>query len=326
MDAGSAPPPCYQAVDVPTDIFKPLLEIAQRNYHPDEIREYYRTMVRHLRRMGAQNVDAAYTIMTPASDRKISLPVGEAALIQVTTTESDHVSPKTVPILEEHAFEPSYEPGQFDHLHTNQTTECAYPIMEENLTPVSMEVPPPQPPRPIAQQQQQQNVLMTTTSFDPPPVRPLGMDHMHARSVSADQLPYTMGQQQLQPQWMPQPGMLNSASSPPLEQARFVPNGTPSPMPYQMTVPQNPVQFANPFQPPPPQQQMMYHHPQQADSADDFRGGPLSNTLGLSNFSHDLYSNSLYSMIDVIPSRKRRKQLQKGVRRITQSIPLPRQM
>lgn len=327
MDAGSAPPPCYQAgPDVPTDIFKPLLFIAQQNYHPDEVKEYYRTMVRHLRRMGAQNVDAAYTLMTPASDRKVSLPVSEAAMIQATIEQSDdHVSPKTVPILEEPAFEPSYEPGQFDHLETGPSTDSGYAVLDESLTPVSIEVPPPQPPRPNAQQQQQ-STLMMTTSFDPPPTRPIAMDQGHARSISADHIPFTMPLQQMQTQWLPQNAVFNPASSPPLQEGRFAPTCTPSPMPHQMALPNNALGFGNPFPSVPQQhqQQQMYYHPQQVNSADNFHG-PLSNNFGISNFSHDLYSNSLFPMIDVIPSRKRRKALQKGVRRITQSIPLPRQ-
>jgi hypothetical protein len=314
MESGQAPPPSYQAgPDIPSDIFQPLLAIAQRQYDPNDVKQYYHTMLRHLRRMGTINADAAYNVMTPVSDRKTSLAPSEPQSLRTIATHSeDHVSPKTMPTFDEPSFEPSYEPGQSDQLQIATSSAQVYPVLNESCRQAPVEIPTTQP-------------MLIGANYSPPngSRMPPPTNGVHVRAASVDQIPYGIPQQQPLPQQWFSPETFGTEEVPPHLPPRFAPSFSPSPQPYNATVVNGHIPMINPFAPPPPQQQ--YYQPEYQPEQEDFLGS-ISNSLGISNFTRDLYNSSYYPMIDVIPSRKKgRKALQKGVRRITQGIPLPRQ-
>ncbi|KAK5170179.1 uncharacterized protein LTR77_004764 [Saxophila tyrrhenica] len=322
MESGSAPPPSYQdAPEIPSDIFRPLLAIAQRQYEASDVKQYYLVMLRHLRRMGTMNADAAYTILSPVSDRKSALPGLDGSHI-VQTLDDEQVSPKTNLMNEEPTFEPSYEPGQSDQLHI-ATSAHHYPILNEVSRQIGAELPPALPPRHDSQQfceSPPQDMLMVL------PTSTAASEHNAARAVSLPTPPFGTPQQQpYHNPWL-SPEQFHASHHLGQQQPRgFMLPFTQPPASYHASI-ANTLAFHPPPQPQPhphsqpyPQDQQMY-----SSESDGFLG-PLGTSLGLSqfanNFADEFYSSPLFPMIDVIPSRKRRKALmQKGVRRFTGGI------
>jgi hypothetical protein len=321
MDSGQVPPPSYQAgPEIPTDIFHPLLAIAQRQYDPNDVRKYYLIMLRHLRRMGTSNADAAYSLMTPVSDRKASLPFNDGSCAVPVTggLTEDHISPKTVPSIEEPAFEPSYEPGQNEHLQIGSSTQQIYPVMDEGCRPMQVQVSttPPMMPANVYSHVQQQGILMTAANTSPLN-NPQSHLHNDIQVTGAEPIQLGLTQQVPQSRWSTPEDFDDENNRPPLP-PRFAPTfPLPNHPQYNMMMGNHVMPAAGQFHPPPQQQQMYQAEPESIL-------GPLGSSFGISQLSNDLINNPYLPMIDVIPSRKRRA-LHKGVRRITQSIPLPRQ-
>ncbi|KAK3058468.1 hypothetical protein LTR09_000032 [Extremus antarcticus] len=333
MDSGSVPPPSYQAApEIPTDIFRPLLAIAQRQYDASEVKGYYQIMLRHLRRMGTMNADAAYTILSPISDKKGPLP-GQ---------DDDQVSPKTVAMNDEPAFEPSYEPGQHDQIQIATSSRRSYPVLEEEPRQMDIEVKPALPPR-----HDSANFCDSPpedTSMMLPPTSAESAQHRQSapRTVS---LPTHLQQQQspYQQAWL-SPEQYHLSHNMGHQQPRFM-TPFPSPAHYHASMNSTPIPFSSPFAPPPQQQhpqqhpqqlpqqhpqqlQQQYQYPQQHQYQQDQQMynepeqegflGPLGNSLGLSNLANNLADGFYYPIVDVIPSRRGRKALMtKGVRRFT---------
>ncbi|KAK3718491.1 hypothetical protein LTR37_004995 [Vermiconidia calcicola] len=140
MDSGQQSPHSGQAgLNVPHDIFQPLLMIAQCGYEPRDIKEWYRTMLRHLRRMGPKNADAAYNLASLMPTTNTLLPeISEDDALNTTSgSQEDHVSPMAVPCgwtsspsyESSFSFDPSYTRG--NRLHVGPTPQPLYDDIDE---------------------------------------------------------------------------------------------------------------------------------------------------------------------------------------------------
>lgn len=318
---GPAPPSYSATPEIPSDIFQPLLKIAQLGYDVNDIRTYYLTMLRHLRRMGTENAEAAYTLVTPISDRKLPFSSTEDdASSTYPTTESyeDHVSPKTVPSGWSWSRSASYEPSiqeqsdlvasqelfdlSSEHLHQTQNMQLQIP--ERTPTQQSFD-------RALVNDKPQS--IMMSANYSPP-VTSLNVNEINATTAgpvifgqptaSASQW---FGPDEFQPPPQPQPQVQYIAPWPSMHgQPQYQMSMTNTQMPLL-------VQYRHAHPPASPQRSF-------TESFADQFSNPWSNAGGLSQLATELYHSPFFPTIDVIPSRKRRKVLKSGVKRIAQSL------
>jgi hypothetical protein len=308
-------------VDIPTDIFQPLLKIAQLGYDANDIRHYYLTMLRHLRRMGAENAEAAYTLVTPNSDRKLPFSTSEddsSSARPTVESYEDHVSPKTCPTSWSWSRSASYEPSiqeQGDLVASSAPSEL-FDLSPEQFQQPQLQIPEPTPTQQSfdrALQDRRQTVLMMSANYSPssgsrPQLDVNEINMTRAEPVSfpgppTAQASQWFGPEHFQPQPQPQfihpwPSMHGQAA-------------------YQvaMSNTQMPLLVPYPQAPPPPIPQRSFTESFADEFINPFQAG------GLSQLATELYHSPFFPTIDVIPSRnKRRKVLKTGVRRIAQGL------
>lgn len=325
MDSGPAPPPSYSAsVDIPTDIFQPLLKIAQLGYDANDIRHYYLTMLRHLRRMGAENAEAAYTLVTPSSDRKLPFSTSEddsSSARPTVESYEDHISPKTCPTSWSWSRSASYEPSiqeQSDLVASSAPSELFDLSPEQFQQPqhVELQMPEPTPTQQSfdrALHDRRQSVLMTSASYSPTSNSGPQLDVNEINATRAEPVSYPGPPTAHASQWF-SPGDFQ-----PQPQPQFI-HPWPSMhgrAPYQMAMSntQMPLLVPYPQAPPPPMPQRSFTESFADEFINPFQPG------GLSQLATELYHSPFFPTIDVIPSRnKRRKVLKTGVKRIAQSL------
>lgn len=336
MDSGPAPPPSYSATPeiIPTDIFQPLLKIAQLGYDANEIRQYYLTMLRHMRRMGTENAEAGYTLVTPISDRKLPFSTDDDSSSARPTTESveDHASPKTVPTGWSWSRSASYEPSIQEH---NDLTTSSAPSELFELSPVQLQQPqhlPMQPPDITPTQQsfeqggrsRQHSILMLPAQFNDPRATRSQFDLSDSHASNEHLVfPTTQSNQWFVPDDLSQ---TNVAHSQPQYTALW-PSMLQHQPPYQMAMSNTqmpllvPYASAPPGMHPPPQPQRSFTE----SFTDELMNPGFPSGMGLSQLATELYHSPFFPTIDVIPSRKRRKVLKGGVKRIAQTLGTARQ-
>lgn len=330
MDSGPAPPPSYSSAtsEIPVDIFQPLLKIAQLGYDANDVRHYYLTMLRHLRRMGAENAEAAYTLVTPMSDRKLPFSSDEDSSSARPTTESveDHVSPKTVPTGWSWSRSASYEPSIQEQ---NDLVPSSAPSELFELSPEQMHLQPPE----ITPTQQSfgqsghgrhHSVIMLPPNYNDPRATRSQFD-LTDLNASTEHLAFPRAQSN---QWFGPEEFTDPNIGHPHLQPQFAapwPSMIPQQPPYQMAMSNTqmpllvPYASAPPAMHPPPGPQRSF-----TESFTDELMNPFSNG-GLSQLATELYHSPFFPTIDVIPSRKRRKVLKTGVKRIAQTLGTARQ-
>ena len=326
MDSGPAPPPSYNATpEIPPEIFQPLLTIAQRGYDANDIRSYYLIMLRHLRRMGAENAEAAYTLVTPVSDKKVPLFNDEDAgsIEQSTEPSDDHVSPKTNPNAtgwswsRSPSYEPSYEPSiqATNEISVIPFSQQNYDQPAEQQQEAQIEIPPAIPPRPLYTHGRTQSMPVMPAHYGPMQSNGPQFD---MNEICQEPAPYG-GESSRAPNQYFSPDAFNGPyHSPPVQFAHpWLP--APNTAPYQMAMSNTAMPVLVPFHPPPQQE------PQRQPSYIEDLVAPFSQPTGLSALATELYTSPFFPTIDIIPSRKRRKVLQKGAKRIVQSMQASRQ-
>lgn len=339
MDSGPAPPPSYQATPgIPTDIFHPLLKIAQLGYDADNIRQYYLTMLRHLRRMGTDNAEAAYTLVTPISDRKVPFSMEDESSSARPTTESyeDHVSPKTIPTGWSWSRSASYEPSIHEQsdLVASSAPQDIYDLSPEDMHPpqhMQLQIPPGPQQTPTQQSfnhsqissDRPQSVLVMSANYSPSQSHRPQLDPNEICASSNEQFQFAADPQAQSSQWF-SPDDFGGASNmpPPQPQTHLAPwPSMHQQAPYQMAMSNTQMPLLVPYpQQHPPQPQRSF-----TDSFSDEYANPFSSGMGLSRLATELYHSPFFPTIDVIPSRKRRKVLKGGVKRIAQSLGTARQ-
>jgi hypothetical protein len=333
MDGGPAPPPSYSAAtpEIPTDIFQPLLKIAQLGYDANDIRHYYLTMLRHLRRMGTENAEAAYTLVTPISERKLPFSSDDDSSSARPTTESveDHVSPKTVPTGWSWSRSASYEPSiqeQNDLVASSAASEL-FDLSPEQLQPQHLQMQPPEitPTQQSFQQgghDRQHSVMVLPAHYSDPRATRSQFD-VNDLNASSEHLAFPRAQSN---QWFGPDDFTNIPH--PHPQTQFAapwPSMLQHQSPYQLAMSNTQMPLLVPYAQGPP---AMHHPPQPqrsfTESFADELMNPFSNG-GLSQLATELYHSPFFPTIDVIPSRKRRKVLKTGVKRIAQTLGTARQ-
>ena len=336
MDSGPAPPPSYSTAipEIPTDIFQPLLKIAQLGYDANDVQHYYLTMLRHLRRMGTENAEAAYTIVTPISDRKVHLSSDDDWSSARPTTESveDHVSPKTVPTGWSWSRSASYEPSIQEHndLVVSSAPSELFDLSPEQLQqPQQMQIQPPEitPTQKSFQHgghNRQHSILMLPGGYSDPratrsqfDVSDLNASNEHLAFPRAESNPWFSHEDYSNPNIIHQPPQPQFAAP--------WPSMLHQQPPYQLAMSTTQMPLLVPYAQGPP---AMQHAPQPqrslTESFADEMMNPFSNG-GLSQLATELYHSPFFPTIDVIPSRKRRKVLKTGVKRIAQTLGSARQ-
>ena len=328
MDSGSAPPPAYCAApEIPPEIFQPLVAIARQGYDADDVKRYYLIMLRHLRRMGVENADAAYTLITPVSDKKAPLynsDEDESSVQQSVELTEDHISPGPGPSGYSWSRSASYEPSYDGSIQpTNDIS--VIPICQQDYEPSlnatqDIQVQTPQSIAlqdfPESSQGQPQVVPMMSPNYSPTRMSPQYRDANEVYVANHNPAGYAGESSRSAGQWF-SPEDLNRVSGPPPMQyppAWVTP--APTPAPYQMAMSNTQMPLLVPYHPPPPQPQPGY--------TEDLIN-PFSSGLGLTQLANELYSSPFFPTIDVIPSRKRRKVLQKGAKTILQTFQNSRQ-
>ena len=334
MDSGPAPPPSYSATpeNVPTDIFQPLLKIAQHGYDANDVKHYYLTMLRHLRRMGTENAEAAYTLVTPISDRKLPFSSDDDSSSARPTTESveDHVSPKTVPSGWSWSRSASYEPSIQEQ---NDLVASAAPSELFDLSPEQLQQPQHlqmQPPEITPTQQsfeqsghnRHHSIIMLPPHFNDPRATRSQFD-VSDLNASSEHLVFPRAQSN---QWFGHEDFTNPPIAHPQPQfAAPWPSMLQHQPPYQLAMSTTqmpllvPYASAPPRMHPPPAPQRSFTEGFTDELMNPFSAG------GLSQLATELYHSPFFPTIDVIPSRKRRKVLKSGVKRIAQTLGTARQ-
>ncbi len=330
MDSGLAPPPAYSgSAEVPTDIFQPLLKIAQLGYDANDIRHHYQTMLRHLRRLGTDNAEAAYTLVTPSSDRKLPFSTREddsGSARPTVESYEDHVSPKTCPTSWSWSRSASYEPSiqeQSDLVPSSAPSEMFDLSSEQFQQPqhVQMQIPEPTPTQQSfdrALQDRPHSVIMMPPNYRPSSSSQQQLDMSEMNASRAEMISF--------------PGPPTAQTSQWFNPEDFQPQPTPQPqfihqwpsihgqIQYQTAVSntQMPLLIPYPQAPLPPQPQRSFTESFADEFINPFQPG------GLSQLATELYHSPFFPTIDVIPSRnKRRKVLKTGVKRIAQSLGNP---
>ena len=326
MDSGPAPPSSFSASpQVPADLYQPLLLIAQLGYDDNDVRHWFPTVLRHWRRMSAQNAEVASTIGTPVSDSELPLSRSEddsGSVYPTTESSEDHVSPRTLPIAWTWSRSTSYEPSicEQSDLMANSAPQSLFDFNSEELQQSPLQIPQITPTQQSFNQEHgmrngPQGTLMMSADYSPA-VQHLDMDEINAsRSqsltfpVTADQWlsneEYPLLQQQLlqqQPQFAhPWPSMLPTY---------------PSQAPYQMATMASQSPLLVPYTQSAPLPQRRFTEGFAGEFVSPFAPAPGGS---LSQLATHLYHSPFFPTIDVIPSRKKRK-LKGGVRRIAQSL------
>ena len=323
---GLAPPSYSASPEIPADIFQPLLKIAQLGYEANDIRTYYLTMLRHLRRMGAENAEAAYTLVTPISDRKLPLSSSEddsSSTRPTTESYEDHVSPKTVPTSWSWSRSASYEPSiqEQPDLVASSDPQNLFDLPHDHLQQshnMQLQLPQTTPTQQsfnrVLASERPQSILMMSANYSPSAASQPQLDVNEINATTAESIafgqPTASASQWFSPddfQPQPHPQQQYMAPWPSM-------HGQPQ---YQMAMSdtQMPlfVQYPQHQAPPPPQRSF-------TESFADQFSNPWSSAGGLSQLATDLYHSPFLTTIDVIPSRKRRKTLKTGVKRIAQTL------
>lgn len=327
MMDGPAPPSYSASSDIPADIFQALLKIAQLGYEANDIKTYYLTMLRHLRRMGTENAEAAYTLVTPISDRKLPFSQSEddsSSTYPTTESYEDHVSPKTVPTGWSWSRSASYEPSIHDQndLVANSAPQDLLEYSPEQLQDTQhtqLQIPQQTPTQQSFDRavviERPQSIFMMSANYSPSSTShpQLDVNEIHATTAEPVMFPghptapasQWFGPEDLQPQLPTQPQFV--APWPSLHGQHQ----------YQMAMSntQMPLLLQYPQSQPHPQPQRSY-----TESFTDGFTNAWASGVGLSQLATELYHSPFFPTIDVIPSRKRRKTLKGGVKRIAQSL------
>ena len=340
METGLPPIPTHAATqDIPSEIYEPLLNIARGGYDANDVRHWYLTMLRHLRRIGVENAEAAYHLATPVSDTSPALMDTKAGFLNhehdtslhpPTALYSDEVSPKTDPYM--WSKSPSYEPPFEAENHEVLPTVSQQPYDPSNESPFEtrLQAPFPEPPQQI---------------FNPVSGQAYQMP---------SQMPYFMPPRQVSESYnIPQQSALRSANWVPSRSAqgdidaRDFSAATNERLPFSSEA-RPPNQWFSPndfgvVNNAPPNHYMLNSAPYQVAMSNTempvlvpYDHGPpanytsnivnsLSNVMGMSSLPAELYCSPYLPTIPVIPSRKRRKMLQKGVKKIMQPLQQKRQ-
>ena len=322
MDAGPAPPPSYNAApEIPTEIFQPLLSIAQRGYDANDIKNWYLTMVRHLRRMGTENADAAYTLITPVSDKKAPIFSDDDSSSTNAPVESyeDHVSPGTVPTGFSWSRSASYEPSIREHIDVpaNASAQQIYNPPPEQPQQMQIHIPSSAPPQQLyeSSNDRPQSVLLMSANYSPSRSTHPQLDANEILATNAEPVTFAT-ERATSNQWF-SPDDFRGGNH---QQPQYGQPWGPAPAPYQVAMSNTAMPLLVPFHPPPQQQQPQ---PEPCYTEDLF--APFSSGLGLSQLANELYTSPFFPTIDIVPSRKRRKVLRSGVKRIAQTLQNSRQ-
>ncbi|KAK3711181.1 hypothetical protein LTR37_009774 [Vermiconidia calcicola] len=325
MDSGHQSSYSHQVEkDIPNDIFQPLLMIAQCGYEPRDIKEWYRTVLRHLRRMGPENADAAYNIASPVPTTKTLLP--ERSENDENTTSGcpeDHVSPMTVPCS--WTSSPSYDSSfSFDpsntgrnRLHVGPTPQPFYDDINEQPYGIQLQLPSSPGHQQVLDFSNDRSraiapgsVIASNTAITRQP--PLDA----SRLTPIFEALLCSHESQSSDQWCSPPISSPVSSKLQLQSHYVQPDSTVPRVPYQLEMSNTAMPLLVPSDPPPRQ-------PSYPTGPSGLMGS-FSTGLGMPQLANGLYASPYFPMIDVIPSRKRRRILGKGVKKITQSFPLPR--
>lgn len=321
------------AQDIPNDIYQPLLKIARSGYDANDVKQWYLTMLRHVRRIGTENAEAAYDFATPVSD--VTSPLFDSKVGRPEDGEQppvyapaglyiSGVSPGTdsrmgsnSPSCESYigqgvANVESVPSQQVYHLSDGPAATTTQPISlaEPLQTAYDASIGVSRPTHgllPALQLQTNSNPLQPYQSN-----AAVHASWNHPRAISAEfnagqsgALNNTTFAHHNQPQNANQwfgPNHFNSMNTPPPAQYGY-PNA-----PYQTAMSSTAMPVLIPYEHSPPAD----YPPTLMDN--------LSTAFGFS-IPSEMYSTQYLPAIPVIPSRKRRnRMLQKGVKKITEQL------
>ena len=98
---------------IPNEIYNPLLQIAQHGYDAHDVKTWYLTVMRHLRRIGMENVQAAYRPFSPTSNQTTLLD----PLARVSSSED--TTPTKATFQAQQQPQPQQQPQQNTTLDTS---------------------------------------------------------------------------------------------------------------------------------------------------------------------------------------------------------------
>ena len=314
MESGPGPSSLSQSFsDIPREIYQPLLEMAQRGYDVNDVKTWYGTLLRHLRRMGAENAEVAYRMGTPASDCSSTLPIQsnrrapeDYPSSRRTTLGSvhSHVSPKTQPAAwpVSQAPEMLSETQAQDFAIQNQLQISASP---QQVYTLSDQIQPSAP---------QQQSYVASADFSQAPF--MSATYSPSQMMGAENLPFGYGTSTSEAvaftgeaatanQWF-SPDDFNMVNDTPMRR-----HTSPTP-PYQMEMSNTQMPVLVPsYQPSPPASLISANTDPASFNGINQYSFPPTNTLSTPMF---------YTPVTILPSRKRRKLLQKGVKKMMQPL------
>ena len=286
------PPPSYQSnPEIPPKAYRPLLEIAQQGYDASDIKQWYLTITRHLRRIGSENVEAAYHLLTPTSECPPTLQDQ-----QVQIFGEDHQSSLKPTATSRHS-------DQTPKLDTSNWSSCFSfdPFAETRLNVFS--TPPAQPTYEPALDSGP-NVQMSAQWSPSATAAPeIDVNELSTvASTAAEETQATIaGAVASSPQWF-SPDTFDVANDIPRSEQSYCGYQ------YQLAMSNTSMPLLVPYESP---IQMSY------TLASSITANTFSNS---SRSATELYYSPYAPPISIIPSRKRRKILKKGVKKMMQPL------
>lgn len=323
---------------VPSSIYQPLLRMAQQGYDANDIKLWYLTVCRHLKRIGVENASVAYSMSPPL---RTHLPT--AASIETPSrllSEEDISSLRASTILPQDGPSPkteinawtnnySFDPFGDTQLQLGSASEQTLQNFEQ---PNDNRLVPPVPALPVQDHMEPRNDnnpnVRLSAHWSPTAAAAAEIDVNElssAATAATEAVAYGTNRLGTNPWYSPEDfRTINNAQatraslySTPYQMSMST-TAVPLLVPYDQQRPhQNPP--VPTFDPPPTQP---YGH-----SRSYSVGQSIAPPSGMSfSSSFDNPHSFLYSpTISVIPSRKRRKLLQRGVKKIIQPLQAQRQ-
>ena len=303
MEAGLVQAPSFQtSSEIPRAIYQPLLEIAQHGYNANDIKDWYLTISRQIHRIGSENAEAAYNLITTASESFPSFltapPVrllngDEASNVKNTSSQNSGFD------FWSDSF--SFDPFQGTQLQSSSATPAQSIYQSPN--------------------HERQNSMCMSAQWSPSPSTGPEID-VNELSTAANEAAAMISNVTNSSPWF-SPGSFSMPNEPPRSrQTSCSPSQIGTSNSFVEDLSQSRHQsYSPPYHMAMSNAAMPMLMPCEQRQPSPMLSNAMPTSLGLSfPSSTGLYSTTFPPPITIIPSRKRRKTLQKGVKKIIQPM------